>query len=271
MKEIKGIMFGGAVKLVARLQEEDFCLPRIDYKPSEAMVDMVEIEAGNGEIYCKVHVVAARSREDGKRIAIKITEKCLSRIAFSENLVIDRVRLEHDGLGPLMLPSGSYFFEPGIATVTASSQASLIHKRSPEQVKRQAKEILTHNFSDLTDKHYDLFRAAISSPSDVEQFLLLYQLLPRVLGIKGDNQQKIDNYIISKLPAFPVGYQSKASPRHKDREETPFTRLRNEINHTRIDVDTGEHVDLWETKRQIAELVGVFRNLVREAIRDQAK
>ena len=84
----------------------------------------------------------------------------------------------------------------------------------------------------------------------------LYNLL---LMLFGDEQPKVDAFILRENPSIP---QTPDPRPRKNRNETIYTRLRNELGHHR----TG--VNLSTTKKQMAERVGELSALLKQAIED---
>jgi len=95
-------------------------------------------------------------------------------------------------------------------------------------------------------------RHAWASSDVTVRFLLLYQL---VLLVCNDSQDEVDAFIRSKMPEVP----NTPSP-YKPRDETVFTKLRNEIAHNRPDTS------LASTRREMSQWVEQLGSLARQAV-----
>src|SRR5207248_10226612 len=81
------------------------------------------------------------------------------------------------------------------------------------------------------ERHFSLFRSALLSPSPVEAFMHLYNLL---LMLYHDSQADVDAFIVGQDPAVP---QTQHPMKKAGVMETVYTRLRNEFAHTRPGVN----------------------------------
>jgi hypothetical protein len=103
------------------------------------------------------------------------------------------------------------------------------------------------------EHNYGLFRSATQATSAVEEFMFLYHIL---LMIHRDSQIVADKFIVSEDPTVPQTPQ----PHKPAVMETLYTRLRNEVGHTR------PGVNLDATKSEMAARLSGLRALTKRAI-----
>jgi hypothetical protein len=252
-------MYGGVVELMAvyeDLRGENFSFPRLEYKPSEAAVKSIEVEADSARFYWQVHIASVKSREGGRRLACEVVESAINRIVFREELRFGPVVVAMDGLKHLGSISNSYVFECAPATLEVGGTVNMRFVRSPELIREEVRRCMEEE-SSWRDDFYGFFRAAMQSSSPVEEFMHLYHIL---LMICCDRQPRVDALILDICPCAEKSY----SPKQKRVEETIFTRLRNEFAHRRKDVD------VLDVKRRMAEIVPDIRSIVRQVIGKQS-
>ena len=252
-------MYGGVVKLKADYEDlrgENFSFPRLEYKPSETALELVEVEADSARFYWRVHIASVKSREGGRRFACEVAESAINRIVFREELKFGSVVVAMDGLERLGSISSSYDLECAPATGCVDGRVNLSFLRSPELIRKEVLQWMKEE-SSWRDDFYGFFRAATQSSSPVEEFMHLYHIL---LMVCLDEQSRVDALILDVCPCT----EKSCSPKGKEKKETIFTRLRNEFAHRRKDVD------ILGVKRRMAEIVPDFRGIVRQAIDKQS-
>lgn len=238
------------------LRGENFSFPRLEYKPSEAAVKSIEVEADSARFYWQVHIASVQSREGGRRLACEVVESAINRIVFCEELRFEPVVVAMDGLEHLGSISNSYVFECAPATLEMGGTVNMRFVRSSELIREEVRRYMEEE-SSWRDDFYGFFRAAMQSSSPVEEFMHLYHIL---LMICCDKQSEVDALILEISPCT----EKSSSPKRKGVEEAIFTRLRNEFTHRR------EHVDILDVKRRMAEIVPDLRGIVRQAISKQS-
>jgi hypothetical protein len=252
-------MYGGVVELMADYQDlrgENFSFPRLEYKPSETALRLVEVEADRARFKWQVHIASVKSREEGRRLACEVVESAINSIVFREELRFEPVVVAMDGLEHLGSISNSYVFECAPATAEMGGTLNMRFVRSPELIREEVWRCMEEETS-WRDDFYGFFRAAMQSSGPVEEFMHLYHIL---LMICRDEQSKVDALILEISPCT----EKSSSPKRKGKEETIFTRLRNEFTHRR------EDVDILDVKRRMAEIVPDLRGIVRQAISKQS-
>jgi hypothetical protein len=175
---------------------------------------------------------------------------------FREELRFGPVVVAMDGLEHLGSMSNSYVFECAPATAEMGGTLNMRFVRSPELIREEVWRCMEEETS-WRDDFYGFFRAAMQSSGPVEEFMHLYHIL---LMICCDKQLKVNALILEISPCT----EKSSSPKWKGKEETIFTRLRNEFTHRR------EDVDILDVKRRMAEIVPDLRGIVRQAISKQS-
>lgn len=99
-----------------------------------------------------------------------------------------------------------------------------------------------------------LYRQALLINDVVSQFLMLYLILDVKVGDRDGAQKKIDNLLRTLAPSI----EESPDPRNSKRNETCYTRLRNEITHRGTDPE--------KTFSEILECSHAFKHLVKLAI-----
>jgi hypothetical protein len=107
------------------------------------------------------------------------------------------------------------------------------------------------------EPNYLLFRNALAATDPASKFLGLYQILAL---LNGDNQDGIDAFILAHQPGTPV---TKTKPKHDGsfKDETIYTRLRNEHAHVR----TG--VSLATTRKKMEDNLSGLVAIVQAAVK----
>jgi hypothetical protein len=100
---------------------------------------------------------------------------------------------------------------------------------------------------------YSAYQFAINQSDAVARFMFLYNIL---LQLHGDAQRQVDNFIRQEEPNVP----QSPSPRYPNVTETVYTRLRNEVGHTRAGT-TSER-----TRREMEDNLATLQALVKTAI-----
>lgn len=105
----------------------------------------------------------------------------------------------------------------------------------------------------ISDSHLLLFRFSILQDDPVTKFMFLYNLM---LSLNNDCQKKLDKHILTLDDQVPV----TLDPRNSNKRETLFTRLRNEVAHSRPGRDQ------IATATEIERHVGEFELIVQKAL-----
>lgn len=103
------------------------------------------------------------------------------------------------------------------------------------------------------DSYLRFYRFSAAQRDPVTRFMFLYNLL---LLLANDKQQAVDDRILAIDPQVPV----TPDPRKQGTSETLFTRLRNEVGHSRANTDQ------VTTAKEVAQNVARFQDIVRKVV-----
>jgi hypothetical protein len=243
-------MLEGTVRFNATIKGKGngVTFPLFEFNPRKSGIEKVEIGAPNGnEIRTKVHFTTVASRDEALVRATEVNTAALNRIAFRYNLAIETARMTGDQFSRVDSPPG--VLEPGTGGYALSGGESRLLVGLPADT---VKAELEHEV--LPGEHnYGLFRSAGLAESPVEEFMLLHNLL---LMLHNDSQGAVDAFIVREDP----GVTRTPSPHIPGATETVYTRLRNELGHTR------SGVNLDNTRSDMARTLDGPRALTKRAI-----
>jgi hypothetical protein len=244
-------MFTGTVTFRAPIKGNGLTFPLREFNPGEAGVDKVEIEGRNGdEILCTVHLASVATREAGIDLAKKVNTAILNRISFLYDIAIENDKITGTQLIPLNPPSGAHLHPDTGDYVMVGEAARLVLGVPAESLKTELEQPSLPG-----EDYYGLLRSARQSMSPVEEFVHVYNLL-MMLCSNNDRFADVEAFIFSKEPTV----QHTPSSRYASDRETVYTRLRNEMNHTRT---LG---DLDRTKAEIVQHLPGLIALTKQAI-----
>lgn len=247
-------MLRGIVKFRSRVLDVDreVTFSAMEFNPNEPGVGKVEMEGPNGnEILTAVHLTGVDSSTEGMAIATKVHMAALDRISFRYDIGLENGRVIESGFSPVdSTPHGEHRITPGTGYFFMDGQ-DVKFKRglSSEHLKTELEQPAPPG-----ERNFRLFRSALQSTSPVEEFLHLYNILMMLFN---DDQRRVDNFICSKNPGVPLTPDPR---KNKNRLETVFTRLRNELGHNRQD---GK---LDDTKAEMKKRLGELTALTKLAI-----
>jgi hypothetical protein len=244
-------MFGGTVTFRARIKGNNgLTVPLFSFNPSEPGIEKVEIEGPTGyEIVSTVHLAAVATREEGVAIATKANTTALNRISFFHNIAIEDAQVTGSAFSLLNPPPGHLTLDTG-DVLTIGETLRMVHGISAQALRADLERT-----SPPGEKRFGLFRLARQSVSPVEEFVTLYNIL-QMLTSADDDQADVDTFIRREEPTV----LQTPSPHKPKIMETVYTRLRNELGHTRAGVN------LDETKKEMADHLGGLIALTKRAI-----
>jgi hypothetical protein len=250
MGEQEGSMFKGTVNLRAGIKGCGLRFATSDFKPNGSAVDKVVIEGPTGDyILSTVHLSCVATRDDGRELAAKVNAGALDRLAYHYGTAIEDARITGDQFSPLTPQPGAAVTATAGVCLYLSASSIVTFTIPPDQMKAQ----LEHPTSP-GERFYGLYRSALLSPSQVEAYMHLYNLL---LMLHNDSQGDVDSFIIGEDPAVP---QTQHPKKKSGVKETIYTRLRDEFAHYR------PGVSIVTTKEEMAGRLGRLRELTKKAI-----
>ena len=220
----------------------------IDVNVPHAAVEKVVLQTENDErLKITFHLIDVFTFEGAEAIAARILPSIINRLAFYRNVSVGE---------PYQI-GGTLPKDPSDSLHTVRRDLLLLWDEAipiltlgddmREELARQLEQPYTHH--DL----YSLYRFASGQSDELARFMFFYNIL---LQLHNDIQRQVDAFILQERPDVP----QSPSPRSQGRNETVYTRLRNEVGHRRAGT-TPE-----QTRREIQENIAAFQELVRTAI-----
>lgn len=117
--------------------------------------------------------------------------------------------------------------------------------------------LLTSQVSPEKEMYIDHYNFILQSPEPVTQFIFLYHILLDLKGNQG-KQQGVESFIKSQEPS--VEMIQNPNPGYRNKQETIYTRYRNQIAHKTVDVT------IQQTMLKIPSILDGFKKNVRAAI-----
>jgi hypothetical protein len=117
----------------------------------------------------------------------------------------------------------------------------------------------TEEFKELLERgyphsyNYDFFYFAVGLEEPISKFMCLYNIM---LSLCNDDQKQVDKFIRDIQP----GVELSPSPKSSKKKETVYTRLRNEVAHSR------PSTTIQATREEIKKNLDGFIGLIREII-----
>jgi hypothetical protein len=246
-------MFKGRVDFVARMRDGGIGFPQFHFISTQAGVEGVDIQKNGDEVCSTVHISSVATIDDGMSLARCTIEGALDRLAFFHGVAIEAARVTTSQFSPVNQLPGHHAI-PGTAHSYAQGHApNVVIGVSPDTLKQELEQTAPPG-----EANFGRLRSARLSIGPVEEFMHLYGIL---IDLFNDSQANVDAFVVSEEPGVP----QTPDPRngHHPRNETIYTRLRNEMAHKRA----GTSVEA--TKNGMADQVGGLRNIVRKAIERQ--
>jgi len=242
-------MFKGTVSLSAGIKGNGLQFAAFDFKPNEPGVDKVTLEGPDGHhLLSTVYFAAVATQDDGEELAAKVTAAALDRLTYHHGIAAEDTRITGHQFSPVIQPGGAHVIAMG-THLFISGTARAVLGVPPATLKLELEQS-----SPPGERNFSLFRSALMSPSPVEAFMHLYNLL---LMLYNDSHADLDAFVVGQDPAVPQTQHPKTKAGVM---ETVYTRLRNEFAHIR------PGVNIATTKADMANRLGGLRDLTKKAI-----
>ncbi len=223
-------------------------LDRIKILLRHAFVEKYTVETeGDNRLVVKYFLRDVDSRQCVESVIAETIHEILDKIAFHFQVVIGEphirgfsIAADHAG-GKHEIVGVNLLFSCGVKAT---------FKPGPKGIE-DIRELLETD-TPLISIQASFFRFALCQSNPVGRFMLLYNIL---LSLNGDKQVRLDYFVIKEQH----GVEQTPSPVEK-RNETIYTRLRNEIAHARKGATAQKAVKGIETH------VSTFQAIVRTAI-----
>jgi hypothetical protein len=223
-------------------------LDSIEISYSLPTVEKLSLETQEGGwIKIDFHLSNMFAIEDAEDIAKPILRSIIDRLAFELDVSIGEPYLR--GATLPKDPSASVY------TTTASLPVSwrvLAPDVIPDATRRREIAMLLEQPFSRPDL-YSAYRFALNQSDAVARYMFLYNIL---LQLHSDAQRQVDDFIRQEEPNVP----QSPNPLNANVMETVYTRLRNEIGHTRAGT-TPE-----QTRSEMEDHIAALQTLVKTAI-----
>lgn len=242
-------MFNGTVNFEAKIKGNGMTFPLFTYKPpNEPSVDSIDLEGPTGDlIRATIRLVNVPTQEEGTALATKALEQAVNRLTYHHGIAIEDGRITGDQFIPVSPPSGMTLVAAVGRYALVGGSASLVIGINAATLQAELQQA-----NPAGERNFGLYRSALLSTSAVEAYMHVYNLLLMLLK---DKQAKLDAFIIKEQPGVPQTLQPGTK-----KTETMYTRLRNELAHSR------PGVNMALTKQEMANHLGDLRQLANRAI-----
>ena len=204
----------------------------------------------------KIETGPLRSEDQLKEIASKIIEEVFDLLTIKLNTSINNIKLKNHSLEPIPGKGATMTASMPVPRLVASGRSGpapithlqLNYLNKPEEISAENSSIISQ------------FSHAINRKDETVKFLLLYKLLWQISS-PSEVQKEVDAKIKEIRPyekMIPTTLVTNG--KSKIKEETIYTKLRNEMNHYR------EHSAPQETIKNISNILHEFQKITHEII-----
>jgi uncharacterized protein with HEPN domain len=239
-------MFNGRVGFRAPLNGRRIEFESTRVSPPLPSIAGVDLASDGDAIALAVDVAAVADTAIGVQVAQDAANFVLNRLALDHCSAIGTPRITSSEFQPT---------DPQPNTLCAGTGYYHLCVHAPtvkRGVSQDALRATLERAVDSLDGFGGMFRSALSSAGPVEEFMHLYNLL---LMRHGEKQKAVDDFVRAQNP----GVASSQSPQG-NYLETIYTRLRNEVAHSR----PGVNLDV--TKAEMTSELPSLRSMVRASL-----
>ncbi len=196
-------------------------LERTEVANLHPRVEKIVIETQDDERMIVVfHLIDVFTDADADAITTSVLASIINRLAFELNLSIGEPHLSGFSL-PKDPSASSHTVSKSLLVTWDVVEPAIV----PDAPRRQELAKLLEQPYTRPDL-YSAYRFAVSQSDAVARFMFPYNIL---LQLHNDSQNQVDNFIRGEEPTV----LQTPSPRNPSIMETVYTRLRNEVAHTR--------------------------------------
>jgi hypothetical protein len=251
------VMTEGRVTYTSRLEGIEF--DPVECRADHPSVSKIELSAKGGDMTYIVHLSGVSGLDEALAIASSEVARVVNLLSVNLGVSITEPRLTEHALSRVELDvTGKQIFHAHVGNMlTMMTSAYAVKKLGGASL-----NALRQALSDATppgEANFVLFRSAVAATDPASRFLGLYQILAL---LNGDNQDQIDAFILGHEPGTPV---TRTRPK-KDgllKDETIYTRLRNEYAHIR------PGVSLAQTRKEMDANLSSLIAIVQAAIKSR--
>jgi len=250
-------MIEGTMKYATRVEGIEFGPIQCHF--DHPSVTKVEVSSSNGgEVTFLMVLAGAASQEEAHAISRQAVNRVADVLSINLGRFVPEPRLAEEALSEVTVePSGTKIVRQLVGSgMTMSVTCFCVNVLGGESLRNLADALSQAN--PPGEFNYVLFRTALNTLDPASKFLALYQILALLIG--DTNQDDIDAYILSLGPVPVTNTRPKKDGTFKD--ETVYTRLRNEYMHVR------PGATLAKTRAEMETNLEGLIAIVRAAIKD---
>ena len=227
----------------------------IEISPPFSGVAKAVIEPSSEGVSLEVEISSADTRNSAIAKAKEVAAYIAKMLTFEFCKFYQEFRVIKDSLElEVRLPDGStqtviYGAVDMVQMVSAKTWQKLSRARTKE-----LKDLLERGYPH--SYNYDFFYFAIGLKEPISKFMCLYNIM---LSLCNDRQKQVDKFIRDIQPGVELSPSPK-KPKDEEERETVYTRLRNEIAHSR------PGTTIQATRKEIEKNLDGFIRLTREII-----
>jgi len=248
-------MIEGVLTFASRVEGVEF--GSLNGHSDHPSITKIEVSSGNGgDVTLKISLTDVSDPSEARAIARHEADRTADRLSVNLGRLVTEPRLVEESLTEVIVDaSGKRVFHATVGN-------TLLMTNSAYCVRMLGKASLSELEAALSQENppgepnYVLFRSALGATDSASKFLALYQILAL---LNGDNQDKIDKFILDqgKVPVT----KTKPQKNGTFKDETLYTRLRNEYMHVR------SGVTLAATRAEMEANLNDLISLVQTAIK----
>lgn len=190
-----------------------------------------------------IFVIESDSGEDARALAYLHLERLTNKLSFGEGIPIKEFSIT--GI-TCEEKRGNNLHVTGTIIASIKSDAVIKYILGKESIEK-AKNILETTYSNDSEELLAMYREAISKEGSLSQYVLLYRILEKVLGAKGE----VDTWIKKEDPDVMTTYDKRIK-----QDRTIYTDLRSNIHPKQVSFP----------HKEISEYLPKLRELAKKAI-----
>lgn len=214
-------MFEGSVTFRTSLPEIKFDAIEFATKHPGTTRATITSDAASG-VTLRVAVTSASSVFEAIASAQELTQQVTNILSFRFGLGIDTFRFSEYALVELSAQGSTHHLGDCARIEGRCLGTTILGTQSRQELSELLEQPQHPGYH-----YYDLFRAALCLSDPLSKFMALYSI---ILSLSGDDQQKVDEFVMSIRPSIATNSPWK---RKSGFPETVYTRLRNEVGHVR--------------------------------------
>lgn len=238
-------MIAGAVEYFSRMQGIEF--ETVECHAHHALISRIEVSAQNGgDVTFRVHLSGVTRVDEAVAIASSEVSRVVDLLSVNLGRAVTEPRLANATLTEVGGDSPEVVGLQFLQTLQLTDVATAVRALGPVSLGSLRQALA--EASPPGEPNYVLFRNALAATDPASKFLGLYQILAL---LNGDDQDAIDAFIVAKEPGV-QWFKTKPRRNGTFKDETIYTRLRNEHSHHRPGVSLAT-----TRKEMVANLSGL--------------